>query len=39
VKVKVVLEDLDVKENGAKVQIAQEYSLARPKVKLQSKCL
>jgi hypothetical protein len=34
VKVKVVLKDEGAKENGVKVQVAQEYSLAHPRAKL-----
>jgi hypothetical protein len=34
VRAKVVLEDMGARENGAKVQLAQKYSLACPKIKL-----
>jgi hypothetical protein len=34
VKAKVVLKDVGARENGAKVHLALEYSLARPKTKL-----
>ncbi len=38
-KVKVVLEDVGAKKNGAKTWIAQKYSLACLRVKVQSRCL
>jgi len=34
VRAKVALEDVDVRENNAKMQVVQKYSLARPRVKL-----
>jgi hypothetical protein len=34
VKVEVVLEDVNARENGAKAQVAQKYSFARPKIKV-----
>jgi hypothetical protein len=34
-----VSKDIGAKGNGAKVQIAQKYFLACPKLKLQKKCL
>jgi hypothetical protein len=34
VKAKVVSEDVDVGENGVKMQVVQKYSLARPTIKL-----
>jgi len=37
VKIEVVLEDMGVGENGAKVQVAWEYSFTHPKTKLQKK--
>jgi hypothetical protein len=33
-RVKVVLKDVDVGKNGAKMQTTQKYSLAHPRVKL-----
>jgi hypothetical protein len=38
-KIEVVSKDVGVKKNDAKVQIAKEYSVAHPRIKLQSKCL
>ncbi len=35
VRVEVVSKDVGVGKNGAKARIAQEYSLARPRAKLQ----
>jgi hypothetical protein len=34
VKIKAMLKDVDVKENNAKTQIVQKYSLACPRIKL-----
>jgi hypothetical protein len=34
VRVKVVLEGVDVRENGVKMQVVQKYFLARPIIKL-----
>jgi hypothetical protein len=39
VRVKVVLEDVGARENGAKARIVQEYSFAYPITKLQKKHL
>jgi hypothetical protein len=39
VKVEVVLEDVGVVKNGAKVHVALKYSLAHPKTKLQRRHL
>jgi hypothetical protein len=39
VRVEVVSKDVGVGKNGAKARIAQEYSLARPRAKLQSRHL
>jgi hypothetical protein len=38
-RVKVVLDDVGARENGAKTWTNQEYSLAQPRVKLRSKHL
>jgi hypothetical protein len=38
-RAKVVLEDVDVKENVAKTHVAQKYYLARLRIKLQKMCL
>jgi hypothetical protein len=38
-KVEVVLEDVGVKENGAKTHIVQEYYFAHPRIKLRKRCL
>jgi hypothetical protein len=39
VRVEVVLEDVDARENGAKVQVVLKYSLAHPTTRLQRKHL
>jgi len=39
VKAEVVLEDVGVGENGAKVRVVLEYSFAHPITRLQKKCL
>jgi len=38
-KAEVVLKDVSEKENGAKTQLAQKYSLTQPRAKLQNKRL
>jgi len=38
-KIKVVLENMGARENGAKVQATRKYSFARPTVKLWSRHL
>jgi len=38
-RVEVVSEDMDVRENGAKVWVVREYFLACPRTKLLKRCL
>jgi hypothetical protein len=37
--VEVLSKDMGVREIGVKMQVAQKYSLTRPKIKLRKKCL
>jgi hypothetical protein len=39
VKIEVVSKDVGARENGAKARVTQKYSLARPNITLQKKCL
>ncbi len=38
-RIEVVLKDMGVRENGAKVQVTLEYSPACPKISLLKRCL
>jgi hypothetical protein len=37
-KVQVVSKDMGARDNGAKVQVTREYSLACPRINLQKEC-
>jgi hypothetical protein len=39
VRIEVVLADVRVRENGAKIEVIQKYFLAPPRIKLQRKHL